>query len=137
MSENDVVNESTGVSRRRLLKSVGLVGVTAGALGAPELASARPQRRSAGKDYTIGCSFPLTGPLASDGEQMKNGVTLAADEINAAGGIAGSKIKLSIVCPSDVVILVSWRPIRSCSPCLRCAAVGARSRARAPRARRP
>ncbi len=97
MSENDVVNESTGVSRRRLLKSVGLVGVTAGALGAPELANARPQRRSAGKDYTIGCSFPLTGPLASDGEQMKNGVTLAADEINAAGGIAGSKIKLSIV----------------------------------------
>ena len=98
MSENDVVNESTGVSRRRLLKSVGLVGVTAGALAAPELASARPQRRgAAGKDYTIGCSFPLTGPLASDGEQMKNGTSLAVDEINAAGGIAGSKIKLSIL----------------------------------------
>ena len=97
MSENDVVNESTGVSRRRLLKSVGLVGVTAGALGAPELASARPNRRRAATEFTIGCSFPLTGPVASDGEQMKNGVTLAAEEINAAGGIAGAKIKLSIL----------------------------------------
>ena len=55
------------------------------------------RRRSASTSFTIGCSFPLTGPLASDGEQMKNGVTLAASEINAAGGVAGKQINLSIV----------------------------------------
>src|SRR5689334_7981494 len=52
--------------------------------------------------YTIACTFPLTGALASDGEQMKNGVTLAADEINAAGGINGRKIQLKIL-DMDVV----------------------------------
>jgi ABC-type branched-subunit amino acid transport system substrate-binding protein len=31
----------------------------------------------------------LTGPLASDGQEMKNGVTLAAEQINAAGSVAG------------------------------------------------
>ena len=41
--------------------------------------------------------LPAHGPLASDGAQMKNGVTLAAAEINAAGGIAGKKIILSIL----------------------------------------
>ena len=34
------------------------------------------------RNFTVGCSFPLES-LASDGEQMKNGVTLAASEINA------------------------------------------------------
>jgi len=50
-----------------------------------------------GDELTIGCCFPLTGPLASDGAEMKNGVTIAAEEINAAGGIAGRKIRLSIL----------------------------------------
>ena len=63
----------------------------------PSVASARVRRRSAATAFTVGCSFPLTGPLASDGAQMKNGVTLAADEINAAGGVAGKKINLSIL----------------------------------------
>lgn len=49
------------------------------------------------RELTIGCCFPLTGPLASDGAEMRNGVTLAAEEINAAGGVAGARINLSVL----------------------------------------
>jgi branched-chain amino acid transport system substrate-binding protein len=90
-------SEGSALSRRGLLGAAGAAGLAAGVLGAPAAASAGMRRRSAGTGFTIGCSFPLTGPLASDGAQMKNGVTLAADEINAAGGIAGKKINLSIL----------------------------------------
>ena len=90
-------SERSALSRRGLLGAAGATGLAAGLLTAPGVASARTRRRSASTSFTIGCSFPLTGPLASDGEQMKNGVTLAASEINAAGGIAGKQINLSIV----------------------------------------
>src|SRR3954469_15027214 len=89
--------EGRGLSRRGLLGAAGAAGLAAGVLGTPEVASARVRRRSAATSFTVGCSFPITGPLASDGAQMKNGVTLAADEINAAGGVAGKKINLSIL----------------------------------------
>jgi branched-chain amino acid transport system substrate-binding protein len=85
-----------GLSRRKLL-GAGVAGVAAGSLYGPGLAGARPYRRQKGGEYVIGCSFPLTGALASDGEQMKNGVTLAAGEINDAGGVAGKQIKLDII----------------------------------------
>src|SRR5215467_10826952 len=38
---------------------------------------------------------PLTGPNASFGAQLKNGVDQAVEDINAAGGILGQKITLS------------------------------------------
>lgn len=44
----------------------------------------------------IGMLAPLTGPGARFGESQRNGVQLAADEINAAGGIGGKSIKLTI-----------------------------------------
>ena len=46
----------------------------------------------------VGVLFPLSGDLASTGADNKNGVTLAADEINAAGGIralGGAKLELT------------------------------------------
>ena len=43
---------------------------------------------------TIGCPLPLTGPYASDGEQMKMALELAAAEKNAAGGVLGHQIEL-------------------------------------------
>ncbi len=90
-------SERRAISRRGLLGAAGAAGLAAGAMSTPGVASARVRRRSAATAFTVGCSFPLTGPLASDGAQMKNGVTLAADEINAAGGVAGKKINLSIL----------------------------------------
>ena len=37
----------------------------------------------------IGAAAPYTGPVAVAGVQMKNGVEMAATDINAKGGILG------------------------------------------------
>lgn len=42
----------------------------------------------------IGAIDPLTGPFAAYGEPVRDGMLLAVDEINAAGGINGRPIKL-------------------------------------------
>lgn len=45
-------------------------------------------------DLTIAVAGPLTGPLASIGDQFRQGAQAAADAINAKGGVAGKQIKL-------------------------------------------
>ncbi|MDR1278274.1 MAG: ABC transporter substrate-binding protein, partial [Treponema sp.] len=45
-------------------------------------------------DITIGGIFPLSGPVAVYGVEARNGIELAIEEINAAGGVNGSKIAL-------------------------------------------
>jgi branched-chain amino acid transport system substrate-binding protein len=60
-----------------------------GAAGAPAPA--------AGGTIKIGSLHPLTGSSAADGQQMQNGAQLAADAINADGGIAalgGAKLEI-------------------------------------------
>lgn len=47
-------------------------------------------------DIKIGVAEALTGPIAKYGVPIKNGFTLAVEEVNAAGGINGNKIKLII-----------------------------------------
>lgn len=46
------------------------------------------------KPIVIGAVISLTGPAASFGEYAKNGMELAAAEINAAGGIDGREVKI-------------------------------------------
>lgn len=46
------------------------------------------------KPILIGTPLPLTGPYASDGEQMKMALELAVAEKNAAGGLLGRKLEL-------------------------------------------
>ena len=48
----------------------------------------------ADKPILIGCPMPLTGPYASDGEQMKMAMELAVAEKNAAGGLLGRQLEL-------------------------------------------
>jgi branched-chain amino acid transport system substrate-binding protein len=50
---------------------------------------------SARAELRLGLSGPLTGPLASFGEQEKNGVDQAVEDINASGGVLGQKIVVS------------------------------------------
>lgn len=50
-----------------------------------------------GGDVLIGASYPLTGIWAENGQNCVQGMQLAADEINAAGGIkalGGAKVKI-------------------------------------------
>lgn len=49
-----------------------------------------------GADIKLGAAEALTGPAAKYGIAIKNGFTLAADEINAKGGINGNKIALVV-----------------------------------------
>src|SRR3712207_2275086 len=44
----------------------------------------------------MGAGAPITGPNATFGAQLKNGVEQAVEDINAAGGILGQKIQVVI-----------------------------------------
>jgi branched-chain amino acid transport system substrate-binding protein len=44
----------------------------------------------------IGVNEPLTGPFAASGTYVVNGAKIAADEINANGGLLGKKVELVI-----------------------------------------
>lgn len=55
-------------------------------LVAPAAASEKP--------IVIGAPMPLTGPYASDGEQMKMAIELGVSEVNASGGLFGRKIEI-------------------------------------------
>ncbi len=47
-------------------------------------------------EIVVGTHQDLSGPLKTAGVPIANGLKLAADEINAAGGIDGRKIKLVV-----------------------------------------
>lgn len=46
------------------------------------------------EDIQVGISTPLTGPLASTGNELKMGVQLYFDSVNDNGGVFGRKLKL-------------------------------------------
>ena len=48
-------------------------------------------------NFKIGLSGPLTGGAAVYGLGVKNGATLAVEEINAAGGLNGKKFEISVM----------------------------------------
>ncbi|MDR0363221.1 MAG: branched-chain amino acid ABC transporter substrate-binding protein [Planctomycetota bacterium] len=50
----------------------------------------------AGESVIIGVMGPVTGPWASEGEDMVNVVNIMAKEINAAGGINGRTIQIEV-----------------------------------------
>ena len=68
-----------------------------------------------GDPIVIGCPAPLTGIVAADGIEFRNGLEMAADEINAMGGILGRPIELVFVDTEskgdDVVIQAAQRLI--------------------------
>ena len=47
-------------------------------------------------DVVIGVALPRTGPVASIGDQVLNGVTAAVKDVNERGGINGQKVVLDI-----------------------------------------
>src|SRR5271163_2992812 len=63
-----------------------MAGIALAALTAPVRA----------QDITIAVAGPMTGPVASIGEQMKRGAEAAAAAINDAGGVNGRKIRILV-----------------------------------------
>jgi branched-chain amino acid transport system substrate-binding protein len=69
------------------------IGTGLAAVGASLLpASVRAQ--ASGEPIPIGCSAALTAQFAQNGAWMKNGVSLAAKQINDKGGVKGRPIQL-------------------------------------------
>src|SRR5499426_1839478 len=76
------------MSRRVFLKTAGAVA----ALGAVPTVG-----RAQAKEVKLGYILPVTGPLAFEAQLSLNGLQLAVDEINAAGGVkalGGAKLTL-------------------------------------------
>ncbi|WP_445489087.1 ABC transporter substrate-binding protein [Niallia sp. 03133] len=55
--------------------------------------SAGGTNKSSEDEIKLGVNLELSGPVASYGQSLENGIDLAIDEINADGGIDGKKIK--------------------------------------------
>ena len=70
-----------------LLFSLVLVGILA-------LGQSFFQETEAADEVVIGLNYPETGPYAKQGLDQRRAAELATEEINAAGGISGKKIKL-------------------------------------------
>jgi len=81
-----MINDTT-LSRRSLMKGVAGSALLAG-VGMPAVSRAQSDL------IRIGHLTPLTGFLGPLGEYAQMGVRLAAEEINAAGGVLGRKVEL-------------------------------------------
>ena len=58
--------------------------------------AALPASPAAAQDLVIGVAAPMTGNLAQIGKQFAEGAQLAADEVNAKGGIKGKKVVIRV-----------------------------------------
>src|SRR5215216_7455403 len=66
------------------------------AIAATALVSAGLAGQAGAQTIKIGVNEPLTGAFAASGTYVVNGAKIAADEINAKGGLLGMKIELII-----------------------------------------
>jgi len=78
-------------TRRALIAYLPAATVAAALAGRSKLAFA------ADKTVTVGIDVPLTGADAEGAILIRNGAMMAVDEANAAGGVAGYKIKLMVL----------------------------------------
>ena len=64
------------------------------ATGAATLAFPNVLRAQTKDPFRIGFPLPLTGPFAAIAGDMQRGGQIAADELNAKGGVLGRKVEL-------------------------------------------
>lgn len=87
--KNDEPDGQSSVNRRRFLTG-GAATVGAAAM----LSQINEVRAQSGDPVPIGSALPLSGAAAADGVEFRQGLELAAEEINEAGGILGRPIEL-------------------------------------------
>ncbi len=86
-----------GLSRRKFLKTSALAGVVA--TGAPYIwikDESLMAFAATGDSIDVGVLFSLTGPLEVPERSLSDVTRMAIEEINAAGGVAGHKIKMNV-----------------------------------------
>jgi branched-chain amino acid transport system substrate-binding protein len=77
------------MTRRKFLAAT---GATAGAVATQGLFPA--VLRAQAEPFRVGFPLPLTGPFAALAADMQRGAQLAADELNAKGGVMGRKVEV-------------------------------------------
>lgn len=78
-----------------LMRSSALAGVLLALAAAPSMAQTKVTNQGISADeIVIGTHQDLSGPIKGWGVPVSNGMKLAVEEINAAGGIHGRKLKL-------------------------------------------
>ena len=89
-----------GLTRRELLQAsmIGVGGLALGGVGGWILGSNTGEEvvegsGPSGEPIRVVGVFPLTGVVAADGEEMRNGTIMAIDEINERGGLLGRPIE--------------------------------------------
>src|SRR5213083_2984339 len=83
----------TGTDRRGFLKTAGV------AAGATALAGFPAVLRAQASTFKVGVIHPVTGPIAEPGQACRLGAQMAAEAVNAAGGIksmGGMKLELLV-----------------------------------------
>lgn len=77
-------------------EAAGTAAAAASTAAAGSDGTAEPAKASTadGEPILIGALYPMTGALADSGQNMKDGIDLAVEEINAAGGISGRPIQI-------------------------------------------
>jgi branched-chain amino acid transport system substrate-binding protein len=58
------------------------------------LGGCNSSNKGASDKIVIGAVYPLTGALASTGQNIKKGIDLAVEDINASGGVLGKKLEI-------------------------------------------
>jgi branched-chain amino acid transport system substrate-binding protein len=85
IEKDDNIAAQPSASRRKVLTS-GAIMAGSAALGLPALVSAQAEK------IKIGHLTPLTGFLGALGDYAVQGIKMAAEEINAAGGVMGRQL---------------------------------------------
>jgi branched-chain amino acid transport system substrate-binding protein len=91
-SKNSGRLAAPSIGRRAFLTSAATAG-----FGATMLAGINASHAQQAGTIKIGQMASLTGPLAVDGVEHKNGLDMAIEEINAAGGILGMKVESTTI----------------------------------------
>jgi branched-chain amino acid transport system substrate-binding protein len=80
--------------RKNRIILISLAVLSFGLLGCPPKEGTGTTTSAAGGEILVGEYGSMTGPQATFGQSTHNGIMMAADEVNAAGGINGRKIKV-------------------------------------------
>jgi branched-chain amino acid transport system substrate-binding protein len=81
--------------RKNLIILISLAVLSFGLLGCPpKEGTGNTSTGGAGGDILVGEYGSMTGGQATFGQSTHNGIMMAADEVNAAGGINGRKVKI-------------------------------------------
>jgi branched-chain amino acid transport system substrate-binding protein len=86
--EGAAVDRGLNTPARLLLRALVAVGLAAGPAAAAGTPGVTPSA------VVVGTHLDLTGPLAELGTAVRNGIVMAFDEANAAGGVNGRRLRL-------------------------------------------